>query len=199
MTAEEQTMTILTPGSERTLGDQIVDWYAARIDERLIRPGARMPSVRRFSAEHRVSRFTVVESYDRLIARGYLESRRGSGFYVRDRAGLAKDRAGAARSYPRRRAGEGDSPVSAVADGRRREGLLRAVRVVLLPEVLAVDELEREPQPAVPGVVRRLEVRQHVPGRRAEGVEVGLGFARVDVPPERAVAVGQGDRFADRV
>ena len=81
---------ILTPGSDRTLVEQIVDWYAARIDERLLRPGSRMPSVRQFAAGHGVSRFTVVEAYDRLIARGYLESRRGSGFYVRDRGdGLA--------------------------------------------------------------------------------------------------------------
>jgi DNA-binding transcriptional MocR family regulator len=33
-----------------------------------------------------VSRFTVVEAYDRLVAQGFLESRRGSGFYVRERA-----------------------------------------------------------------------------------------------------------------
>jgi DNA-binding transcriptional MocR family regulator len=33
-----------------------------------------------------VSRFTVVEAYERLVAQGYLDSRRGSGFYVRDRA-----------------------------------------------------------------------------------------------------------------
>src|SRR5690606_29148477 len=62
-----------------------VDWYAARIDDSLLRPGTRMPSIRGFAAEHGVSRFTVVEAYDRLIARGYLESRRGSGFYVRER------------------------------------------------------------------------------------------------------------------
>jgi DNA-binding transcriptional MocR family regulator len=92
-----------TAGSEQTLVDQIVGWYAARIDERVLRPGSRMPSIRHFSAEHRVSRFTVVEAYDRLIARGYLESRRGSGFYVRERslqAGLAAARAWSDASNP---------------------------------------------------------------------------------------------------
>src|SRR5690606_5455594 len=83
-TARNRMERILTPGSDRTLVEQIVDWYAARIDERLLRPGSRMPSVRQFAAGHGVSRFTVVEAYDRLIARGYLESRRGSGVYVRD-------------------------------------------------------------------------------------------------------------------
>jgi len=93
----------LAPGSDRTLVEQIVDWYAARIDERVLRPGARMPSIRGFAAEHRVSRFTVVEAYDRLIARGYIESRRGSGFYVRGRdpsAGLAVARAWAETPKP---------------------------------------------------------------------------------------------------
>lgn len=88
--------TFLTPGSDVTLVEQIVAWFAARIDERVIRPGARMPSIRQFAAEHHVSRFTVVEAYDRLIARGYLESRRGAGFFVRERnpaASLAAARA----------------------------------------------------------------------------------------------------------
>ena len=31
---------------------------------------------------YRVSRFTVVEAYDRLVAMGYLQSRRGAGFYA---------------------------------------------------------------------------------------------------------------------
>ncbi|MGE0802915.1 MAG: PLP-dependent aminotransferase family protein [Lautropia sp.] len=76
---------IVVAGSERTLVDQIVDHYAARIDERLLRAGHKMPSIRRFAGEHRVSRFTVVEAYDRLIARGYIEARPGSGFYVKAR------------------------------------------------------------------------------------------------------------------
>ncbi|CAN7310863.1 PLP-dependent aminotransferase family protein [Massilia sp. LjRoot122] len=68
------------------LADQIVRAVAARIDERLLRPGARMPSIRRFASSHGVSPFTVVASYDRLVAQGYLDSRRGAGFFVRERA-----------------------------------------------------------------------------------------------------------------
>jgi hypothetical protein len=52
-------------------------------------PAAVMPSIRQFADRHGVSRFTVVEAYERLVAQGYLESRRGSGFYVRDRRPLA--------------------------------------------------------------------------------------------------------------
>lgn len=98
-----QSPSFLSPRSDRTLVEQIVDWYAARIDERVIRPGTRMPSVRQFAAGHGVSRFTVVEAYDRLIARGYLESRRGSGFFVRERnvqASLSAARAWAEAPAP---------------------------------------------------------------------------------------------------
>ncbi len=76
---------IVTPGDPRTRVEQIVDWHTRRIDERVLRPGARLPSIRRFAAEQGVSRFTVVEAFDRLVARGYVSSRRGAGFFVRER------------------------------------------------------------------------------------------------------------------
>lgn len=76
---------VVTHGAGSTLVEQIVDHYSGRIDDRLMRPGLKMPSIRRFASEQNVSRFTVVEAYDRLIARGYLEARPGSGFYVKPR------------------------------------------------------------------------------------------------------------------
>jgi DNA-binding transcriptional MocR family regulator len=77
---------LLSRESGEALADQIVRSVAARIDERLLRPGARMPSIRQFATTHGVSPFTVVAGYDRLVAQGYLESRRGAGFFVRERA-----------------------------------------------------------------------------------------------------------------
>ena len=68
-----------------SLVEQIVAKVVARIDDKLLRTGARMPSIRQFAEQQGVSRFTVVEAYDRLVASGYLHSRRGAGFYVRDR------------------------------------------------------------------------------------------------------------------
>ncbi|MFZ6689226.1 PLP-dependent aminotransferase family protein [Undibacterium sp. SXout11W] len=71
-----------------SLVEQIVAAVANRIDDKLLRTGARMPSIRQFADEQHVSRFTVVEAYDRLVAKGYLESRRGAGFFVRERASM---------------------------------------------------------------------------------------------------------------
>jgi DNA-binding transcriptional MocR family regulator len=99
---------LLSRESGETLIDQIVRSVAARIDDRLLRGGARMPSIRAFAASHGVSAFTVVASYDKLVATGYLESRRGAGFFVRERASMelpvAEQREGAGRTPARARA-----------------------------------------------------------------------------------------------
>ncbi|OYO27411.1 PLP-dependent aminotransferase family protein [Janthinobacterium sp. PC23-8] len=81
-------LNLLTRGSGETLIDQIVRSLAARIDDKLLRGGARMPSIRQCAATLGVSCATIVASYDKLVARDYLESRRGAGFYVRERAAL---------------------------------------------------------------------------------------------------------------
>ncbi|MFJ3045293.1 PLP-dependent aminotransferase family protein [Herbaspirillum chlorophenolicum] len=77
---------LLSRESGDSLVEQIVRGIRSRIDDKLLRTGARMPSIRQFAETHEVSRFTVVEAYDRLVAQGFLESRRGSGFYVRERS-----------------------------------------------------------------------------------------------------------------
>jgi len=81
-------MALLSRESDESLIDQIVRSVAARIDDRVLRSGARMPSIRQFAATHGVSPFTVVAAYDKLVARSYLESRRGAGFFVRERPAL---------------------------------------------------------------------------------------------------------------
>ena len=86
--AQGPLLELLSRESGESLIDQIVRSVAARIDERVLRGGARMPSIRQFAASHGVSPFTVVAGYDKLVARGYLESRRGAGFYVRERPGM---------------------------------------------------------------------------------------------------------------
>ncbi|AZR95355.1 GntR family transcriptional regulator [Bordetella trematum] len=72
--------------SDATLVSQLADDLARRIDEQGMRPGTRLPSIRRMAEQAGVSRFTVVEAYDRLVARGLVQSRRGAGFFVRARS-----------------------------------------------------------------------------------------------------------------
>ena len=72
----------LSHESGHRLTDQIVAGIKRQIDDRHLRPGSKLPSIRRFAETHGVSRFTVVEAYDRLVAMGFLQSRRGAGFYT---------------------------------------------------------------------------------------------------------------------
>ncbi|HEY8905847.1 MAG TPA: PLP-dependent aminotransferase family protein [Rhodoferax sp.] len=67
-----------------TLVEQLVQWAELRMGQQVLRPGMRMPSVRQLALERGVSRFTVVEAYERLVARGRLQARRGAGFFVRE-------------------------------------------------------------------------------------------------------------------
>ena len=83
---------IISRDSATSLVEQISRAIESRIDDKLLRIGARMPSIRQFAQLHGVSRFTVVEAYDRLVAKGLLESRRGAGFFVRDRSPLETPR-----------------------------------------------------------------------------------------------------------
>lgn len=80
-------------GAERSLAGQLAAWLRQRIDEHALKPGTRLPSIRRFAQEKGVSRSTVVEAYDRLIAAGSVESRRGSGFFVRAQRAVDGSRA----------------------------------------------------------------------------------------------------------
>lgn len=76
------TLISIDPNDALPLVHQITERIRSLIDNRAIRSGTRMPSIRRFAEVHGVSRFTVVQAYDRLVASGHLISRLGSGFYV---------------------------------------------------------------------------------------------------------------------
>jgi DNA-binding transcriptional MocR family regulator len=86
---------------DHRLPAQLAARLAQRIETHALRPGTRLPSIRNCAEESRVSRSTVVEAYDQLIAQGLIESRRGSGFYVRLRNnGKPAQRRAAAHSLP---------------------------------------------------------------------------------------------------
>jgi DNA-binding transcriptional MocR family regulator len=74
----------LTRASDTTLADQLTQRYAERIRQRLLAPGARLPSVRECARAHGISPATVVAAYDQLQARGLVEARRQRGFFVRE-------------------------------------------------------------------------------------------------------------------
>lgn len=76
-------------GADATLATQLEANLARSIEDQGLRPGARLPSIRAMAEQAGVSRFTVVEAYDRLAAKGLVQSRRGAGFFVAARQSLA--------------------------------------------------------------------------------------------------------------
>ncbi len=70
------------PAEGETLVGFVMREIRQRVAGRTLAPGAKLPSIRGLAATMAVSKSTVVEAYDRLAAEGFIQSRRGSGFYV---------------------------------------------------------------------------------------------------------------------
>ncbi len=74
----------LSRQADATLTEQLSGRFAEHIRQRLMAPGARLPSVRECARRHGVSPYTVVAAYDQLLAQGLVEARKQRGFFVRD-------------------------------------------------------------------------------------------------------------------
>ena len=77
---------MLMKSAAQSLTEQLGARFAERIRNRLLAPGARLPSVRLCAQQQGVSVSTVVAAYDQLQAQGLVEARRNRGFFVRDAA-----------------------------------------------------------------------------------------------------------------
>src|SRR3569832_2938628 len=74
------------PGRKRSnvpLYVRIAETFTRQIATGVLRPGDRVPSLRKLSRVQGVSLSTAMQAYVWLETRGYLEARPQSGFYVR--------------------------------------------------------------------------------------------------------------------
>lgn len=85
----------LARAADTTLTEQLANRFRERIRQRLLAPGARLPSVRECARRHQVSPHTVVAAYDQLLALGLVEARKQRGFFVREPAALRAEPAAA--------------------------------------------------------------------------------------------------------
>lgn len=90
------------------LTEQLAARFAERIEQRLLGPGSKLPSVRDCARRHGVSPSTVVGAYDLLQARGLVQARPQRGFFVREAVTPA-------RALPPLGAGPLPAPVDATA------------------------------------------------------------------------------------
>src|SRR4051812_49862396 len=75
----------LSRDSTVALVDQVADRITSLVEHGQLPAGARLPSIRKLAKLVGASPFTVVDAYDRLVARGIIESRAGRGFFVSGR------------------------------------------------------------------------------------------------------------------
>jgi len=72
-------------GAHGKLYERVASRISELIEHGTLQPGARVPSVRRYSAQEDVSIATVMQAYRLLESRGWIEARPQSGYYVRAR------------------------------------------------------------------------------------------------------------------
>ena len=70
---------------ETHLYEQVADKMTRLIEKGTLKPGEKLPSVRKLSLQMGVSISTVLQSYLRMEDRGTIEARPKSGYYVRER------------------------------------------------------------------------------------------------------------------
>src|ERR1700730_17332000 len=75
----------LTRDSAVPLVDQICERLTQLVRSGQLPAGARLPSIRKLARQVGASPFTVVDAYDRLVARAVIESHAGRGFFVTQR------------------------------------------------------------------------------------------------------------------
>ncbi|HEU5078287.1 MAG TPA: PLP-dependent aminotransferase family protein [Opitutaceae bacterium] len=78
----------LTKPATAPLYVELADSLQQLVEQGTLRPGHRVPSVRRMAMQRDVSISTVLQAYTMLENRGYLEARPQSGYYVRPRLPL---------------------------------------------------------------------------------------------------------------
>jgi len=89
---------MLMKTTSQSLTEQLAARFSERIRDRLLAPGARLPSVRQCAAQQGVSPSTVVAAYDQLLAQGLVEARKNRGFFVREAAVPQPQRSSVAES-----------------------------------------------------------------------------------------------------
>jgi DNA-binding GntR family transcriptional regulator len=120
---------------------RIADDLRRRIVEGRLAPGDKVPSRHELAREYQVSDRVAVEAVRLLVSEGYVESRSGSGTYVRRRPQVKR----LTRSWYRESRGRSSSPFRADMESQGRTGAWRA---------------GSETATASPAIAERLKIRE---------------------------------------
>ena len=78
---------VIDPQNGVPMSDQLVTGISGLIRSRQLLAGVKLPSIRALAASQQISRFPVIEAYDRLSSLGFIVPKHGSGFYVANHMG----------------------------------------------------------------------------------------------------------------
>lgn len=143
---------------------KIAEEISGLIEKRALRSGDRLPSIRRATRSYRVNPGTVLRAYRDLDARGLIESRPRSGYYVRRVAPRRVPAPAATSPSPGPTPVVVDDLIVELVEAMCRPCLIPFGLGILNPELLPGEDLNR----AAAGVVRRLKpariIRDLTPG-----------------------------------
>lgn len=132
-----------TEQGEAHLYDRVAAHIAELIARGTLRPGDRIPSVRRLSRQQRVSVATVLQAYLQLENRGLIEARPQSGHYVRPRRVVELPEPRAARACNSATRVSVKSLVAKVYHATRDPHIIPFGAATPSPELLPTDKLNR--------------------------------------------------------
>jgi DNA-binding transcriptional MocR family regulator len=128
---------------EDILYKQVALRISELIEHGTLRPGERVPSVRRCSKQQNVSIATVMQAYRLLENRGIIEGRPQSGYYVRAQRWSAPPEPGMSRPTPYPVQVQVSELVMQVVKASRNPDLVRLGATLPSPELFPIKELHR--------------------------------------------------------
>src|SRR5258706_6280109 len=128
-------------------GSSLYRQVASRISELVehgtLRPGERVPSVRKCSQQQNVSIATVMQAYRLLESQGVLEARPQSGYYVRTRRWIPHPEPAMSKPAPRAVKVQVSDLVLQVVKAGRDQNVVRLGAALPSPELFPLQELNR--------------------------------------------------------
>lgn len=165
--------------------EQYAHEISALIQSQILRTGDRLPSVRQASTRRQISPATVFAAYYLLEARGLIEARARSGYYVKARPSPTQAEPGTALPGPQSTAVAISDLVFEVLESTRLREVVPLGSAFPSPTLFPLDKLARALTPAMRKLApqRLVEDLTHgnEPLRRQIGLRYGLGGAAVEV------------------
>jgi len=157
---------------EESLYKQVAFRISELVEHGTLRPGERVPSVRRCSEQQNVSIATVMQAYRLLESRGVIEARPQSGYYVRAQRWTPPPEPEMSKPAPRAVQVRVSDLVMQVVKAGRDPGLVRLGATLPGAALFPIKELNR----TMASVARRSPAAAHnydpPPGNRALRVQV---------------------------